>query len=46
MRLKNGYQIEVDKMDKWFDEYVRDVMDKQVETNSIFKKRWWEFWVN
>tara|TARA_R110002012_G_scaffold33393_2_gene97823 strand:+ start:30273 stop:30392 length:120 start_codon:yes stop_codon:yes gene_type:complete len=35
-------------MDKWFDEYVKAVMDKQVVTNRIFKeeKRWWRFWVN
>jgi len=33
-------------MDKWLDEYVRDVMDQQAVTNSIFKKRWWKFWGN
>jgi len=33
-------------MDKWLDEYVRDVMDQQVVTNSIFKKRWWKLWGN
>lgn len=32
-------------MDKWLDEYVRDVMDQQLVTNGIFK-RWWKFWGN
>ena len=26
-------------MDKWLDEYVEKIMDSQVVTNSIFKKK-------
>ena len=26
-------------MDKWLDEYVKEIMDKQIVTNSIFKKK-------
>ena len=26
-------------MDKWLDEYIKKVMDKQIVTNSIFKKK-------
>ena len=26
-------------MDKWLDQYIKEVMDKQIVTNSIFKKR-------
>lgn len=26
-------------MDKWLDEYVEKIMDNQVITNSIFKKK-------
>jgi hypothetical protein len=25
-------------MDKWLDKYIKEVMDKQIVTNSIFKK--------
>ncbi len=38
MRLKNGYRIEVDIMDKWLDEYVEKIMSKQVVKNAIFSK--------
>jgi hypothetical protein len=26
-------------MDKWLDKYIKEVMDKQIVTNSIFKKK-------
>lgn len=26
-------------MDKWLDEYVKKIMDSQIVTNSIFKKK-------
>lgn len=26
-------------MDKWLDEYVEKIMDSQIVTNSIFKKK-------
>lgn len=26
-------------MDKWLDGYIKEVMDKQIVTNSIFKKK-------
>lgn len=26
-------------MDKWLDQYIKEVMDKQIVTNSIFKKK-------
>ncbi len=33
-------------MDKWLDEYIKEVMDKQIVTNSIFKKKEVKKWLS